>query len=496
MKKIFFALLFPIILFGQNERIFSGKCAISQSGGGSGYWTLNITNFNDPLGLWDATEITEGDKVYFTDGGLPYSLVIDTVVSSIGNTATVRVLNAGVTGISSVPTTNNAAVSRGTLNYDFLCWIANLSGNENQGFQEHSMYLIDSLLNQKLDTIYLPDGTPLANGDTLPNFPDSFGVVGNEVHAFMQDGTEEISGYTYPIPSQEIAYGNGSGLTSNQYAKMASQQLQLGSYDVNSNIGGWDIRGTDGNQKYKWELMNSGLNNSVLFRHSLNPGVTSYSRMRMGFVASQNSSPSAFADADAVDRQCIGQFQWSQRQNGLIAALNQYGIKTSGSHILLRFGVAAANTPNDTIASNAIMDIYTENKVVAFWGKLSIGGNLAANPSFINTSNTLEIKRFDGTDFSQFKGKKLNIDATNTASGTTGNQTINKAAGTVNIAAGQTSITVTNSLVTTASIVLPVIRTNDSTAVLKNCVPGSGTFTITLTAAATAETSIGFHVIN
>jgi hypothetical protein len=90
----------------------------------------------------------------------------------------------------------------------------------------------------------------------------------------------------------------------------------------------------------------------------------------------------------------------------------------------------------------------------------------------------------------------LTINATNTASGTTGNQTINKASGTVNIAAAGTTVTVTNSLVTASSIVYAVIRTNDATATIKNVVPAAGSFVINLGAAATAETSIGFFVIN
>jgi hypothetical protein len=40
-----------------------------------------------------------------------------------------------------------------------------------------------------------------------------------------------------------------------------------------------------------------------------------------------------------------------------------------------------------------------------------------------------------------------------------------------------------------------VIATNDSTAIIKNVVPGSGSFVITLNAAATAETAIDFTVI-
>jgi len=93
------------------------------------------------------------------------------------------------------------------------------------------------------------------------------------------------------------------------------------------------------------------------------------------------------------------------------------------------------------------------------------------------------------------KGKPT-FSATNTAPGTTGAQTINKPSGKVNIAAAGTSVVVTNSLVTTTSIIIPVLLTNDSTATIKNVVPASGSFTITLNAAATAEVAIGFLVLN
>lgn len=86
--------------------------------------------------------------------------------------------------------------------------------------------------------------------------------------------------------------------------------------------------------------------------------------------------------------------------------------------------------------------------------------------------------------------------ATNTAGGTTGAQTINKPSGTVNFAATASTLVVTNSLVSTSSIVTAVVRTADTTAYVKNVVPASGSFTITLGAAATAETSVGFVVYN
>lgn len=100
---------------------------------------------------------------------------------------------------------------------------------------------------------------------------------------------------------------------------------------------------------------------------------------------------------------------------------------------------------------------------------------------------------------SKFKVKSsglIVLENTVTAGGTTGNQTINKPSGTVNIAASGTAVTVTNSLVTTSSIVYAVARTNDTTCSVKNVVPSSGSFVINMSAACTAETSVGFLVVN
>lgn len=113
------------------------------------------------------------------------------------------------------------------------------------------------------------------------------------------------------------------------------------------------------------------------------------------------------------------------------------------------------------------------------------------------TGQTLLLEASDGTDkFAFVDNGDLQVDKTITAGGTTGDRTINKLAGTVNFAAAATSITVTNSLVTANSIIIPVVRTNDTTATIKNVVPGAGSFVITLNAAATAETSVGFFIIN
>jgi hypothetical protein len=83
------------------------------------------------------------------------------------------------------------------------------------------------------------------------------------------------------------------------------------------------------------------------------------------------------------------------------------------------------------------------------------------------------------------------------ASGTPGNATINKASGKVAIAVGAAAVTVTNSLVTAASIVTATIQTADATLTfLKSVVPGAGTFTVTGNANATAATTVAFTVQN
>ncbi len=90
--------------------------------------------------------------------------------------------------------------------------------------------------------------------------------------------------------------------------------------------------------------------------------------------------------------------------------------------------------------------------------------------------------------------RQLYPDFTNTA--TVGAVTINKAAGKAIVGAATTSTVVTNSLVTANSQVICTVNSNDATATLKNCTPTAGSFTITTTAAATADTNVAFIVFN
>ena len=101
----------------------------------------------------------------------------------------------------------------------------------------------------------------------------------------------------------------------------------------------------------------------------------------------------------------------------------------------------------------------------------------------------------DGTAPNYFAGD-MQFGKTVTAGGTTGAQTINKTAGSVNFAAAATSLVVTNSLVSTSSIIVATVATNDTTMKSVQAVAAAGSFTLYANAAATAETRVNFLVIN
>lgn len=104
----------------------------------------------------------------------------------------------------------------------------------------------------------------------------------------------------------------------------------------------------------------------------------------------------------------------------------------------------------------------------------------------------------DGTTLSNyrdFKIRRLKVDATMTAAGTTGARTIDKGAGSVNFAAGNTSLVVTNNLVTASSIILAMVDASSGVNV-QRVVAGSGSFTIYLNTTAGSEVAVKWAVIN
>lgn len=120
------------------------------------------------------------------------------------------------------------------------------------------------------------------------------------------------------------------------------------------------------------------------------------------------------------------------------------------------------------------------------------GGNVAIDTAAVQpTTNGVT-----GLGTAALGYTQLFLDATITAGGTTGNQTIDKSAGSVNFAALATSLVVTSNKVTANSIVICTVGTNDTTLKSVQCVAAAGSFTMFGNAAATAETRVNFWILN
>ena len=180
-------------------------------------------------------------------------------------------------------------------------------------------------------------------------------------------------------------------------------------------------------------------------------------------------------------------------------------IRAAGTAFTISSGKVGTGTLRPVLFSSGFGDQSTNPNQFWLFTNGDIGVNVSTSTARLDVrsagnQSTTDIANFensDGADILRIRSDgKITYWATNTASGTTAVQTINRPSGTINIAAGESSKLVNNSLCTTSSIVLPVMRTNDATAIIDSVVPGNGSFTINLTAAAAAEISVGFFIIN
>jgi len=172
-----------------------------------------------------------------------------------------------------------------------------------------------------------------------------------------------------------------------------------------------------------------------------------------------------------------------------------------GTHLI--GGVRASSLPSNQTYSKSLA--ITSNGTLYTKDTLAVSGVYArlASPTFTGTVN-LPATTFNGILSSTFNASFNNlillgglyIPKTITAGGTTGAQTINKPTGAVNFAAGATTLVVTNSLVSSTSLVIVQVYGTDVTATTARVTLAAGSFTITLNAAATAETKVGFFVTN
>lgn len=123
-------------------------------------------------------------------------------------------------------------------------------------------------------------------------------------------------------------------------------------------------------------------------------------------------------------------------------------------------------------------------------------------PLGVDSSNNLEFNSVDiltATGTQTVSGKTFTTFAAATAdiSGTPGAGTVNATSGVFAVAIGAASVTIQNSLVTSSSKVFCQIQFTDATLLYtKSVVAGSGSFTFTGNATATAATKVCFWVIN
>lgn len=139
--------------------------------------------------------------------------------------------------------------------------------------------------------------------------------------------------------------------------------------------------------------------------------------------------------------------------------------------------------------------------------KITAAGDFAVTGSILATTNngiyldgSTRRLYWDGSNINSNApvslADKLTLASFTDDSATTGNRTVNKVRGFNAFAAGTSAITITNSFVSTSSQIVCTIMTNDATALLKNVVPGSGSFVITLNANTTGITKVAWTVIN
>lgn len=160
-----------------------------------------------------------------------------------------------------------------------------------------------------------------------------------------------------------------------------------------------------------------------------------------------------------------------------------------------------------------VLHTYLDNTSTAASCTFEQDGSGDASFQFLLTGTRAWLMGIDNSDADKFKFCPANdgfasttvalgtngdvqLFGTITAGGTTGAQTINKPCGSVNLAAAATSLVVTNSLVTSSSIVTVQLQSNDTTMNYARVEVGSGSFTIRPDVAPTSEARVSFIVIN
>lgn len=194
----------------------------------------------------------------------------------------------------------------------------------------------------------------------------------------------------------------------------------------------------------------------------------------------------------------FGRLTYAGRMQGIEAL-------TMGSSGLQCYtALSSASSENAAQRSILLADVSTGLRMASgyniSWSSSSAGSADAYSNNDIgfsrNSAGMVEVNNGTAGTWRDLKVRTLVIDKTITTTGTTGAQTINKSAGSVNLATGATSLVVTDSLVTASSVIICTVGTHDATCTSVQAVAGSGSFTIYPNAAPTGETVVYFTIHN
>lgn len=325
------------------------------------------------------------------------------------------------------------------------------------------------------------------------------------------------TGNAFTFSSNSVTTGNVVSMASTSTAAGSNTQTVLNV--ATSGANGTSTQTTYGAQFSNTHTGTSSTNVGALFSASggttnnaiqVSAGVTllpagSSSALALA-IGSQNEG---FYSSSGVKLRAFGQDRWNAGTSAfsvfdafsLGSGANVVTMRGIAANSLIFGGTADAASPGAQITGVQNVVAGTSNTAGANWtltgsrgtgtgtGGAHIWQIAPAGSSGTSQNALVEAMRITGEGVIQYP-------TTITAGGTTGNQTIDKVSGTVNFAAAATSLTVTNNKVTANSTCFASVRTNDTTAYIKNVVPGAGSFVINLGAAATAETSVGFFCIN
>jgi len=290
-------------------------------------------------------------------------------------------------------------------------------------------------------------------------------------------GRSITTGYSNSNVGRDAGYGITTGSNNSNVGVNAGNSITTGSN--NSNVG-----------VYAGYGITTGINNS-------NVGVYAGYGITTGYYNSNVGRDAGYGITTGSNNSNLGanagRSITTGYSNSNVGRNAGYGITTgsNNSNVGVNAGRFLADGTTELTTPNNCTFIGTGTKA-------SADGVTAENAFGYNAigigSNTTCIGASSNTK-TQIYGDII-LDKTVTAAGTTGAQTINKTCGSVNFAAGATSLVVTDNRVTTASVIVATVATNDTTMKTVLVVAAAGSFTITANAAATAETRVNFIVIN